>query len=108
MKKLIAVMLIIMLVIGFTACSSDTDLAKVGEKTITEKELNKYLDWAAFIQGVDLSNISDEGIKVIKSQMLEDMISVEIIKMHYAGKEEEILPDSIEEDTNTFIDEAKK
>jgi foldase protein PrsA len=108
MKKLIAIMLMIILVISLTACGSNEELAKVGEKTITEKELDKYLEWAAFIQGIDLTKITDEGMKVIKSQMLEDMISVEIIKKHYAGKEDEVLPENIEEDTNTFIDEAKK
>jgi foldase protein PrsA len=108
MKKFIAAMLIIVLIISLTACGSDSELVNVGEKTITEKELGQYLEWSAFIQGVDLTQVTDEGMKVIKSQMLEDMISIEIIKKHYAGKEDEILPDSIEEDTNTFIDEAKK
>lgn len=108
MKKCIAIILGFVLVISLTACSSDSGLVKVGEKTITEEELGKYLEWSAFIQGVDLTQITDEGMKVIKSQMLEDMISIEIIKKHYNGKEAEILPETIEEDTNIFIDEAKK
>ena len=108
MKKFIAVMLMIVLVISLTACSRDSGLVNVGEKTITEKELAKYVEWSAFIQGIDLTQITDEGMKVIKSQMLDDMISIEIIKKYYNGKDAEVLPETIEEDTNTFIDEAKK
>lgn len=107
MKKFMAIMLLIVLV-SLTACGSDSKIVSIGDKTITESELGKYLEWSAFIQGIDLTQITEEGMTVIKSQMLEDMISIEIIKEHYNGKESEILPETIEEDTNKFIEEAKK
>ncbi len=107
MKKFMAIMLLIVLV-SLTSCGSDSKIVSIGDKTITESELGKYLEWSAFIQGIDLTQITEEGMAVIKSQMLEDMISIEIMKEHYKDKESEVLPETIEEDTATFIEEAKK
>lgn len=111
MKKRIAVLLLIVMVMSLVACGgandSGIDLVKVGETTINESQLDQYLAFTAFIQGIDISQFPEESMAAIKTQMLDDMISMECIKQHYAGKEAEVFPDTIETDLKTFLDEAK-
>lgn len=112
MKKIIAVMLLIVLTMSLVACGGDknengSDLVKVGDTTISENELEQYLEFTAFIQGVDTSQFPEESMKAIKSQMLDDMVALECIKQKYSGKEKEVLPDTIEADLKSFMDEAK-
>ncbi|MEL7655775.1 MAG: peptidylprolyl isomerase [Bacillota bacterium] len=112
MKKFIAVLLLIALTLSLAACGGKdgqgSDLVKVGDTAINESKLEKYLEFTAFIQNIDLTQFPEESMKVIKAQMLEDLISLEAIRQHYAGKEKEVLPATIEEDLKSFLDEAKK
>lgn len=111
MRKIIAVMLLIVLTMSLVACGGEkdnnSDLVKVGETTINENELEQYLEFTAFIQGVDTSQFPEESMKAIKSQMLDDMVALECIKQKYSGKEKEVFPDTIEADLKSFMDEAK-
>jgi len=111
MKKRIAVLLLIVMAMSLVACGgandSGTDLVKVGENTINESELEQYLAFTAFIQGIDITQFPEESMAAIKTQMLDDMIAMECIKQHYAGKEGEVFPDTIDEDLKSFMDEAK-
>lgn len=111
MKKFIAVSLLIVLTMSLAACGGKKDentaLVKVGETTINESELEQYLEFTAFIQNIDLAQFPEESLSTIHSQMLEDMISLESIKQYYAGKEKELLPDTIEADVKGFLEEAK-
>jgi foldase protein PrsA len=112
MKKIIAVILLIVMTMSLAACGSNkkdsgTDLVKVGDTTINEEQLNQYLELTAFIQNIDLTQFPAESMKAIKSQMLDDMVSIECIKQYYAGKEDKVLPDTIDADLKGFMDEAK-
>ncbi|MBR0600438.1 peptidylprolyl isomerase [Sinanaerobacter chloroacetimidivorans] len=110
MKKYAAMILAIILVFSFAACGdkAGTDLAKVGDEVITSSELDQYVELYAFVQGMDLTQITDEkSMKYIKSLMLEDMISMEAMKQHFAGKEDEVLPETVDEDLQKFIDDSK-
>ena len=111
MKKLMAILMVAFLVLGLAACgeksSEGKDLVKVGETTINENQLEQYMQLAAFMQGIDLTQFPDESIKTIKTQMLEDMISMETIRQYYKDKGENPLPDTIEADAKSFVDEAK-
>jgi foldase protein PrsA len=112
MKKIFAVILLIAMVFSFSACGSKktdsgADLVKVGDVTINENQLNQYIELTAYIQGIDLTQVPEESMKSIKSQMLDDMVSLESIKQYYAGKEKEVLPSTIESDYKSFADEAK-
>jgi len=112
MKRFIAVILLIVLTMNLAACSGDkkdngSDLVKVGDTTISENEMEQYLEFTAFIQGIDTTQFPEESMKAIKSQMLDDMVALECIKQKYSGKEKEVLPDTIEADLKSFMDEAK-
>ena len=110
MKKFIAVLLLIALTFSLAACGKSGqsgDLVKVGDTTINETKLGQYLEFTAFIQSIDLTQFPEESLKTIKAQMLEDLISLEAIKQHYAGKEKEVLPATIEDDLKSFMDQAK-
>lgn len=112
MKRIIAVMLLIVLTMSLAACSGDkkdngSDLVKVGDTTISESELEQYLEFTAFIQGIDTTQFPEESMQAIKSQMLDDLVALECINQYYSGKDKEVLPDTIEADLKSFLDEAK-
>lgn len=108
MKKIIAVILLIAMTMGLFACGGGSDLVRVGETAINENQLQQYLDLNVFVQGFDLTQFPEESVKEIKAQMLEDIISLELIRQYYAGKEDEVLPDTIEDDLKAFLEETKK
>ncbi len=97
------------MVFGLSACGEEkeTELVHIGDSVITQTDLDQYIEFAAFLQGVDLEQIPEDSLATIKQQMLEDMISLDCIEQYYAGKEAEILPDTVEEDLQSFLDEAK-
>lgn len=111
MKKMIAILLLIVLTVTMAACGSKeaatTDLVKVGEATITESNLSQYLQLTAFMQNIDLTQFPEESMTAIKGQLLEDMITLECIKQHFAGKEAEVFPETYDADLKSFLDEAK-
>lgn len=112
MKKLIAVLLILTLALGLAACGEakdeTLDLVRVGDVMINSDELDQYAELNAYIQGMDLSQMQDEAtLKYIKELILEDMITLEAIKASYAGQEEQVLPETVEEDLKTFVEESK-
>ena len=112
MKKIIAVMLLIVMMMSLAACGGEkkdkaTDLVKVGDTSINENQLEQYLALTAYLRGIDLTQLSEDSMKGAKSQMLDDMISLECIRQYYAGKGDKVLPDTIEADYKKFIDQAK-
>ncbi len=111
MKKVIAVLLLVFMTLSLAACSekskNGSDLVKVGDAVINEDQLNQYLELTAFMQNIDLTQFPEESIKAIKTQMLEDMISLETIKQYYIKSGKDVLPETIETDAQSFIDEAK-
>lgn len=112
MKKIIAVMLLITMLLSLAACGGTekdkgTDLVKVGDTAITEDQMDQYLELTAYLRGIDLTQLSDDSMKGAKSQMLDDLVSLECIRQYYAGKEDKILPDTIDADVKEFIDQAK-
>ncbi len=112
MKKYLSVLLLIVMVLSLASCGGNekegVDLVKVGETTINESELEQYLQFWSFSQGIDLSQFPEESIEAFRAQMLDDMVSMEVIKQYYAGKEKEVLPETMEADLNNFLQDAKK
>jgi len=109
MKKIIAGILLIVMAVGLAACGGDEsggDLVKVGENTINGKQLDQYVRFNS-ISGIDISQLSDEELKAQKQDMLDYMVSMELIRQYYAGKEDEVLPDTREEDLKAFLGEIK-
>lgn len=112
MKKMIAVILLIVMMMSLAACSGDkkdsgTDLVKVGDTTINESQLDQYLELTAYLRGIDLKQLSEENLKAAKSQMLDDLVALECIRQYYTGKEDKVLPDTIDADFKKFMDQAK-
>lgn len=112
MKKYVAILLMLALAFGLVACGEKEDsvkeLVKIGDSVITSSQLDQYVELYAYIQGMDLTQITDkEQLTYIKSLMLEDMISMEAIKQYFSGKEKTVLPETIDEDLKKFIEESK-
>jgi len=109
MKRIIAAILPIVMALSLAACSGDDSggaIVKVGETTISEKQLDQYIRFNS-ISGIDLSQLSDEELKTQKLEMLDYIISMELIRQHFAGKEDEVLPDTREADLKTFLENVK-
>jgi hypothetical protein len=88
MKKIIAGILLIVMAAGLAACGGDEsggDLVKVGESTISEKELDQYVRFNS-LSGIDISQLSDEELKSQKMEMLDYMISMELIRQYLREK----------------------
>ena len=112
MKKVVAILLVVALMLGMVACGekegAPKDLVRVGETVITSDDLNQYAELSAYIQGMNLGQLQDEAmLKYIKELILEDMITLEAIKTSYAGKEDEVLPETADEDLQKFLEESK-
>lgn len=106
MKKYGAILLAFVLLFSLGACGTkaSTDLAKVGDKIITEAEVEEYAELYALMSGGGLSEIADEQLmKYFKSVVLEDLIVMEAVKQKMKGSEEKILAESSEEDKQAFI-----
>ena len=112
MKKYLSILLVIVLALSLVACgnkgNSAADLVKVGDTVINSSQLDQYVELYAYIQGMDLTKVPDEkSMHYIKNLMLEDMISMEAMKQHYAGKEDTVLPKTVDVDLQKFIDQSK-
>ncbi len=112
MKKLTAIFLLVIMTMSLAACGDKSDggteLVKVGDATINENQMDQYLELTAFLQNIDLTQFPEESLQAIQSQMLEDMISLEIIKQHLEEEGKADLPDTEITNLKSFVEEAKK
>jgi len=108
LKKILVLLLSITMVLTFAACSGkndnseDSPVAKVGEVTITDGGLNQYMYLYCFLQGIDLSKVGDEERQYIKDLILEDYISLNLIRLEYLD-DDEILPEDFEKAKDEFV-----
>lgn len=114
LKKVIALLLMLSLLLAFTACNNgdkeksdskdaDTVIATVGDIEITQGQLDQYTYLYCYIQGVDLSTVAGENLEYIKSMILEDYISLKTLKLYYAD-DESVLPEDYQEEVDKFKD----
>ncbi len=107
LKKVLILLLSIIMVLSLFACSGKNDksedepVAKVGEMTITNGRLNQYMYLYCFLQNIDLSKIGDEEQEYIRSLILEDYISLNLIRLEYS--DQEILPEDFESASDEFV-----
>lgn len=107
LKKILILLLAIIMVLTLAACSGknksdDEPVAKVGEMTITDGNLNQYMYLYCFMQNIDLSKIGEEEREYIKSLILEDYISLNLIRLEYLDNTE-ILPEDFEDAVEEFV-----
>ena len=112
MKRFITLVLVIVLILGLVSCGNGNkaeNLVKVGDATINADQLDQYTELYAYVQGMDLTKISDESsMKYMKGLILENMINMDSVEQYYAGKENNVFPETIEEDVKSFIADSKK
>lgn len=102
------------LVLSLTSCGGkgktspgDEPVVKVGDITITENQLDQYTYLYCFLQGIDLAKASEEDLKYIKSLVLEDYISLNIIKTEY-GEDPDALPEDYDAEADEFVESVAK
>lgn len=107
LKRMLVFIMIAVMVFTLSACGSKDDessgdIVKIGEVTITDQELDQYMYLYCFLQGIDLSQADEENLEYIKALVLEDYISLNIIKMEYKDKPG-ILPEGYEDTADEFV-----
>lgn len=115
LKKWIALGLAAAVALSTAACGADPNkvLVEVGKGDtkvdITEGQLDQYVKLNAYLQGVpDISQLPKESLPAIRSNILENMIDVELVKMYYADKKDKILTDDFDKQKKEAIDSFKK
>ena len=117
LKKILILFLSAVLVLSLVSCGDSGDkgktspgdepVAKVGDITITEDQLDQYTYLYCFLQGIDLAKASEEDLKYIKSLVLEDYISLNIIKTEYAD-DPDALPKEYDAEADEFVENVAK
>ncbi|HPO04398.1 MAG TPA: peptidylprolyl isomerase [Bacillota bacterium] len=113
-KKILIIFLSAVLILSLASCGGkgktspgDKPVAKVGDITITEDQLDQYTYLYCFLQGIDLAKASEEDLKYIKSLVLEDYISLNIIKSEY-GDDPDALPEDYDAEADEFVENVAK
>ncbi len=113
-KKILIIFLSAVLILSLASCGGkgktspgDKPVAKVGDITITEDQLDQYTYLYCFLQGIDLAKASEEDLKYIKSLVLEDYISLNIIKSEY-GDDPDALPKDYDAEADEFVENVAK
>lgn len=113
MKKAGIILLLVMAMMAFTACGNDAktdtnDVATIGDVKISQKQVDEYATLFYFTQGYDLSQVEDETqLAAVKSMVLSDMVTLEVIKLYYQDSKDKVLPETIDEDQKAFLEETK-
>ena len=113
-KKILIIFLSAVLILSLASCGGkgktspgDKPVAKVGDITITEDQLDQYTYLYCFLQGIDLAKESEEDLKYIKSMVLEYYISLNIIKSEY-GDDPDALPKDYDAEADEFVENVAK
>lgn len=111
MKKVLSILLVLVLALGFVACSDgqkQVDLVKVGDTVINSSELDQYVELYALLQQIDLSQFDEGIVGTFKESVLEELINFEAMKQHFAGQEDKIFPETAGADLKKFLDQSKQ
>ncbi|GAB1476038.1 peptidylprolyl isomerase [Bacillota bacterium] len=99
---LAVIMIFTMAACGGKEAEENGGVVKIGEMTITDEQLDQYMYLYCFLQGIDLGKADEENLAYIRSLVLEDYISLNIIKMEYKDKPD-ILPENYEDAAKEFV-----
>lgn len=106
-KKWTAFLLVLTMVLTFSACgeknSDAKTVAKVGDYNISQQQLSEYTYLYCFVQGIDVSGMTEDNLGYIRSLLLEDLIALNAIKTYYKD-DVSILPADYEESVQSFLD----
>jgi foldase protein PrsA len=104
--KIMALLLVLAMVFTLVACGDATDVdspvAKVGNVEISQSELDQYTYLYCFIQGIDLSSVTDDNLDYIKTMILEDLIALKAMEIYFAD-DETVLPEDYETAADDFV-----
>jgi len=119
MKRVLALILVLLLVVGMTACGegkNDDVYAKIGEQTISMQEFEDYrllmmnsydFYYFDYYFGIDLSDDSEENqvnINGYKRAKLQELVNLHVLENYYAGKMDEIRPDDYDAQYQKALD----
>lgn len=100
-KKIIAGILILLLLLAMAACgdsgSRNKIVAKVGDREISESQLNQFMHFYGFMQGMDLENIGEDGLAYVRNLILEEYININLLLNEYDEKGVELTEEAFAE-----------
>lgn len=108
LKKIAAVLFIVALLAGLSACGGDEDpnkqIVKINGEVITNGQFDNFCILWLYLQGFDPSEpLTSEQ----KSLALGDMINAEVLRQYYEKEDPSIFSDSYQNSRNTFLDQMK-
>lgn len=106
-KKIIAAVLILMLLLAMAACGGKEDkvIATVGDREITEGQLDQFMYFYSFMQGMDLDTVDEDNMTFIRNLLLEEYINIYLILNEYDEKGID-LPDQAFTEAANFVDQV--
>ncbi len=106
LKKITALLLVVIMVFSFAACGSKTGpddiVAKVNDVEIKRGQVEGFTSIYTYMMGYEPSDLSAEQFEVI----LQDYVNVEIVRQYFDSKETSVYPDSYDESVAAFIESA--
>lgn len=104
------ILLAFVLTITLFACNGEDEIedfviVRVGDKEISQSQLDQYTYLYSFLQGIDLSSSTEEEMDYIQSMVLEDYISLKVMETYYKD-DDNVLPDGYQEEIDTFIEQV--
>lgn len=106
LKKITALVLAVVMIFSLAACGGKADpaevVAKVNDVEITRGQVEGFTKIYTYMLGYEQEELTDEQFELI----LQDYVNVELVRQHYKANEENIYPDSFEDDKAAFIESA--
>ena len=105
-KLLITLVMTLSIMLTISGCTSAKDkaLITINDKSITAYDLSQYLPIYGMTVGVDITKVTDKSkLADMKAKALSDLESMEVIKQYYAGKNQNVIPDTKDKDFETFL-----
>jgi parvulin-like peptidyl-prolyl isomerase len=87
---------------GGAAADDSEAVAKVGDVTITENQLNAFTEFMFFMYGFDLSGLAEEEKNTYKADTLDSMVQAAALAQYYEGKD--ALPEDFDANLKQFTD----
>lgn len=108
-KKIIVGVLILVLLLAMAACGGKEDkiVAKVGDREISESQLDQFMYFYGFMQAMDLESLNAENLAYIRTLILEEYINVLLVLNEFEGEDAE-LPEELVAEADEFIKQVKE
>ncbi len=103
-KRIVIALLLMTMLVTFTACGEKESkiMASVGEKEISEDQLNQFMYFYGFMQGMDLEALGEENLSHIRDLILEEYINIYVVINKY-DEDGFVMPENVVKEAEDFV-----